>query len=195
LARREALIAALKAAVAAWDSPTEQADEVVALCVHRDTEIYSGWRAYDTWIKDLRQNLTGTSERSQHVRSVSQWSFDLLRRGRHQAAMYIRREAQQFSGPQQNRLLRIADLYSRFVEETSDDLFHHATPLVMKPSGTLEGPSNTVDGSVRMLELARQLDTKAIREFRSFLRSIPDPPQRDVMSAVSASKEAAISGP
>ncbi len=98
LARRDALIAALRAAVNSWDSPPEKADEVVAMCVHRDTHVYSGWRAYDTWIKDLRQNLTGTSERSQHVRAVSQWSFDLLRRGRRQAAIYLCREAQQFSG-------------------------------------------------------------------------------------------------
>ena len=193
LARRDALIAALHAAVRSWDSPPERSDDVVALCVHRDALVYSGWRAYDAWIKDLGQNITGTSGQSQHVRAVSQWSFSLQRRGRSQAAKYLRREARQFTGKQQRHLLIVAELYERLFEETSDDLFHLATPQITKSSGRRDGQRDTADNSLRMLELARQLDAMAIREIRTFLRIVPRPLRQVKSSAVSAApKEVAM---
>ena len=162
LARRGALIAALCAAVFSWDSPPEQADEVVAMCDHTGAQVYSGWRAYDAWIEDLRQNAMGTSVRSQHVRAVSHWNFGLLRRGRCQAAIYLRREARQFTGQQQNRLLRAADLYARFAGETSDEQLSPTAPVV-------DESSNAAVEAVRMLRHARQLDTLCMRELQAFL--------------------------
>ena len=165
LARRDALLAALRAAVASWDSPPDHADEEEAMCVHRDVQRYSGWRAYDAWTEDVRENVPDTSERSQQLRAISQWCFGLLLRGRCQAAIYLRREARQFTGQPQHRLINAADLYARFAEGAWSGAL--GGQLDKRPDGAKE--------TVRMLRLARQLDAMAIRELQTFLNSVPDP--------------------